>query len=103
MTRIKEQSEKQNRSITEQRGEGSGAAEQRTCDLVLGALDEGLVLPEELVEDAAAGAEGLPLRDGVVVPHRAHRRRRRRTPPRCGRGADGEVCRRRRRRWSECG
>jgi len=63
----------------ERRGEGSAAAERRrTCDLVLGALDEGLVQPEKLVEDAAAGAEGLPLRDRVVVPCRAHRRRRRR-------------------------
>jgi hypothetical protein len=29
----------------EQRGEGSGAPKQCTCDLVLGALDEGLVMP----------------------------------------------------------
>jgi len=84
------------------RGESTPSAEHRTCDLVLGALDEGLLLPEELVEDAAAGAEGLPLRDRVVVPHRAHRRRRR-APPSRGRGAGGEV---RRRRWHqrpECG
>ena len=90
----------------EQRGESTPAAEHRTCDLVFGALDEGLLLPEELVEDAAAGAEGLPLRDRVVVPHRAHRRRRR-APPSRGRGAGGEVRRRRRRRrWHqqpECG
>ena len=86
----------------EQRGESTPAAEHRTCDLVFGALDEGLLLPEELVEDAAAGAEGLPLRDRVVVPHRAHRRRRR-APPSRGRGAGGDV---RRRRWHqrpECG
>ena len=84
------------------RGESTPSAEHLTCDLVLGALDEGLLLPEELVEDAAAGAEGLPLRDRVVVPHRA-RRRRRRAPPSRGRGAGGEV---RRRRWHqrpECG
>lgn len=93
----------------ERRGEGSAAAERRrTCDLVLGALDEGLVQPEKLVEDAAAGAEGLPLRDRVVVPRRAHRhRRRRRTPPQRRRGAGGEVrWRRRRRRRNqrpECG
>ena len=81
----------------EQRGESNPAAEHRTCDLVFGALDEGLLLPEELVEDAAAGAEGLPLRDRVVVPHRAHRRRRR-APPSRGRGAGGDV---RRRRWHQ--
>lgn len=80
---------------------------RRTCDLVLGALDEGLLLPEELVEDAAAGAEGLPLRDRVVVPHRAHRHRRR-APPGRGRGAGGDARRRRRRRRrrhqrTECG
>lgn len=55
------------------------------------------------MEDAAAGAEGLPLRDGVVVPHRAHRRRRR-TPPRRGQEAGGKVrWRRRRNQRPQCG
>lgn len=68
-----------------------------TCDLVLGALDERLLLLEELVEDAAAGAEGLPLRDRAVVPQRAHRHR---PPPGRDRGDGGSgwVRGRRRRR-----
>jgi hypothetical protein len=58
------------------------AGEQRTCDLVFGALGEGLLLPQELVEDAAARAEGLPLRDRIVVPDREGHSCRRASPRR---------------------
>jgi hypothetical protein len=65
-----------------------GVPKSRTCDLVFGALDEWLLLLEELIEDAAARAEGLPLRDRVVIPHRTHHSRRR--APTC-RGRAGAV------------